>query len=124
MKTCSYQGCTNQINVWKMFCDQHERMMQQAQQQQQRQTQMVAEMPPAIPQTRVMMPTEDSQPQRIIKTPNEPKPMTDLKDVRVEAMRFAVDLIRETEIEQKPYDQLLGELRTMTNDIERILLEK
>jgi hypothetical protein len=123
MKKCEFSGCPNDIQVWQKFCPTHQQMMMQ-QAQQQRQNQMVSEMPPAIPQTRVMMPTEDNQPQKIIMKPIEPRPMTDLKDVRVEAMRFAVDLICETDIEQKPYDQLIGELRTMTNDIEKILLEK
>jgi len=123
MKTCEYSGCTNQINVWKKFCENHERMMMQ---QAQQQRQMVAETPPVIPQSRVSMPTEDNQPQKIMPKPVfEPRILEGKeRPLKVDAMRFAIDLIRETDIEQKPYDQLLGELRTMTNDIEKILLEK
>jgi hypothetical protein len=122
MKTCSYQGCNNQINVWKMFCDQHEKMMMQQQQQQQR----VMESPPAIPLQKVQMPTESSLPAFATARPvQEPKTFSEKEkeNVRRDAMRFAVDLITQTDIEQKPYDQLISEIRTLTNDLQRILQE-
>jgi hypothetical protein len=121
MKTCEYSGCTNQINVWLKFCPQHQQMMMQQTQQQQR----VIEMPPSIPTQKVSMPTATETLPTFVRPIQETKTFQqkDKENNRRDAMRFAVDLITQTDIEQKPYDQMINEIRTLTNELQRILEE-
>lgn len=121
MKTCEFSGCTEQINVWLKYCNRHSQQM--AMQEQQQRT-SVREMPPSIPAQKVMMPIETTT-MPTIKQVQEPRslPRFEKENTRKDAMRFAIDLITQTDIEQKPYEQLLNEVRTLTNELQRILEE-
>jgi hypothetical protein len=135
-KKCSYDGCTNEINQWQTYCQQHyQAVMQQ-------QGGLVVEEPPKIPAQRVtvqakqeaMQVVRQPRPQPIrdipqtIQVSSNPMPKTSQSDgaekdklVRKECLKCAVDLLIATDDLNKPYDELMGQIATLVEDFSKVV---
>jgi len=120
MKKCNVNGCNEDIQQWQVLCPKH--YMEQM-----GQVNPATQEPPKMPQAKVTMPEQKHVPEK----PKEMKavvmPNMDEKqrlEIRMSCLRSAVELLVNTDIEQKTYDQLLEELKTLVEELFSVVVAK
>lgn len=127
MKKCAFEGCTNEIQAWQTYCPQHYELLMR-----QQSGSAIVEEPPKIPQQKVAMPSKLPEKKQLPQFPQQTQPVkkeqgegTDRERlVRKECLRIAVDLMIATEDLNKPYDELLGQIRQLVTDFYNIVTKE
>src|SRR3990172_2260600 len=126
MKLCDYNECGKEIQIWKMYCDEHEAMMEaknetrQAQVSPSQRQKQSPQIPDRIPQRQGMPRPElprfpHQQPQEEILMPELPKrvfekvpevPENTRLALKQTALRAAIDLMTRMEFQDKEFAEL------------------
>ena len=142
-KQCATEGCVAEIEQWQTYCSKHyaEMMAQQKQQQAQPVQQPVQQQqmqPPELPKSvlpqnpvpheRYKIPeqeveVEDYNDEEEIDRPTFNELTADTKlQIRIIAFNGAVEMLKTTKIETKKFEQLIGEIETLTNTFSNIIM--
>jgi len=141
-KKCSFDGCNEEIQQWQSFCSRHYQTMMA--QQSPALGGAVVEEPPQIPVQKVALqkpslpkggvsqidtPTNQLTPQVSSNQPIQRHEQVETGDkdryfLRKECLKSAVDLICQTDIENKSFDVLMGEIETLTEKLYGLVTKK
>ena len=143
-KICQEEGCNKEIETWQTYCQEHYAQKMQGQAQPTQPQTNVPDAPAepkaveeAIVEEQIKM--GEPQEEKVIDVQEEPKQTLPDKPVEREplpkiddltksivsqvAFKGAIRLMSSMAFEEKTFDTLIGEVRTLTNEFYRIIVE-
>jgi len=128
MKICQEEGCNTEIEAWQTYCQKHYAMRMQGQPQPQSQ---VPEAPaePQVVEEQVVEEKVAEEKKTLPDAPVERPPLPQIDErtasiVSQVAFKGAIELMSNMAFEEKTFEELVGETRTLTNEFYRIIVEK
>lgn len=147
IKLCAKEGCNKEIQQWQTYCPEHyaeisamqmqtnnQQMPVQDQQVQDQQPPQIPPLPELPKQVLNSIQTEDGKQENVdlpvIKASNTNTgkkvrlkvSAKDILSVRLESFNGAVRLLSNMDFENKKFEQLIGEIETLTNMFQDIIL--
>ena len=117
-KICNYNGCNNEIQEWQQMCSTHYAMMMQ------KQNPTTTQQPTPVQN---VQPPDMLPEMKVEHSKSLPLPKLDERErliTKQTALKCAVDFIKSLENEDKPFETLIEEVRTMTVHFYRIVVER
>ena len=122
MKICAEENCNIEVEAWQTYCPKHYAIkMQEAQQKQGKEELPKMPVKPEVveQQEKKVLPPEEIE--------REPLPEIDDRTSSIisqVAFKGAIELMANMNFEEKTFEELIGEIRTLTNEFYRIMVEK